>query len=109
MPLHGRCRVPDVPREESVRKEALDKVKPYVDGVFDSLNRTRVVLITISILASWLISTQVSYLLQWEPIRRPISYNLVKLWRASSQLTADSVLAVTVPRSALMSADLVRW
>lgn len=80
-----------------------DREKTYVESVISALALTRGMLFAVSLVASWLIASQVVYLLAWDPIRKPVSHNLAVAWTAQKES-----LYVRVPGASVSAADLVK-
>lgn len=87
---------------------AADNVeKDHLESIKEAIGRTRAMMFAVSLIASWLVASQIAYLLEWDPIRRPISYNLADMWTNSGAIGADH-LYVRVPPAGLSPGDRVR-
>lgn len=74
--------------------------KEYLSTITSSIKRARALLMSISLIAAWLLASQILNLIQWQNVRTPASYNIGD--------AADSVLrgcSLRVPVSVVRACD----
>lgn len=79
-----------------------DHDREYLKTIVGSIKRARALLMTISVVAAWLLATQIVEIARWQYIRTPASHNIVHA--AGKKLAGDTLW---VRKSALRNIDRI--